>query len=659
MPQPAVEVPQDSITIGPAPSKVVEKESPKPLFVPPAAVPAGPSGLLNLSSPQGLLNLSTSGSGALSMEFAELGPAPEMTIKILGQVQGLSADDKRVEADMHRREMNYLERFPYTEPDVNSVQLNQNLRQRYNDSRVTPDQVHEIGHLFAQERGIDLVSVPTELRELPFDGGSLGKIKEHVHRLAEAFFDNPRASQNPEKCATVKAETDRFLELLLQARAEGDPQLTSQDLSCTEVYKLVSGNVGALALQDRAASEAAIGDHGVRHLVGHNIRVCETMADEIQKNGGVVTAKDRLILHQAMILHDMGYSTQNVRESINQIGVQGQDFGHPVLGGRYLRERFQNTEDPMRRVFSGDDVALMHRCMIYHDMDEFGKAGLDFSLAPQPTAEQRANNLESMTRLADNTHAFEDKLPEFIYANPQTLVSMRLMGAASELGEADTMAHLKGRLKNQLNAREDLSKDDRKAMGLAVDTMLPVDIDYAMRRILGNEPAYALDAKGKVHLTLQESAVHRDVCQLSGEDRYRLLKNWIKDLSGLKLTSIDPTKRVIDSEKVTFTVDLNGRRSREMTPFQEDLSKAFIENKPFSRWAVRDTGLAKQAHAVDQFLKASSLLGPDDLRQAASTFIEVGPRQNQAEIMAALRERQSELKQQRHDLLHSFLDSGH
>lgn len=549
---------------------------------------------------------------------------------------------------MREREKTYTDRFPYKEPTPQTRLARQALLKRYGDSRVLPFRVHEVNAKYAASLGADLDVAPATLRDLPFDPGSASAFKKEMHQLTDVFFNNPNSTQSPAKADLVKKQTDRFVDLMLKSQSE-----EGSELSCDEAYKLVAGNIAALAVQDRAATENALGDHGVRHLVGHNIRVCETMADQIEKNGGAVSAKDRLILHQAMILHDIGYATQNVRGAINHDGIQGQDAGHPLLSARYIRERSESAEDPLHKVFSKEDLGLVHRCVLYHDVNEFGKSGINLHVGAAPTSEQRVDNLESMMRIADNTHAFEDKLPEFLYSNPKTLVSMRLIKAASEIGDKGSMDTLKERLKDQIASREDLSLEDRRAMCIAASKFEPLDGIYSMRRIVGNEPEYALDSRGKVTLTVQESAVHKDIAQIAGDERYKILRMWVKDLSDLQLGQISPQQRVIDSEKVTFKVNLGAQRAKELTPFQSEIQKVFTGNEPFSRWATRDNCLGKTQEALEKLIESAPGLSGESLSQAASTFCEPG-----SAPIDSLRARLAQVRDQRQQILHGYMEQA-
>lgn len=638
-----------TLTARPAPTPPPAEAPPEP---PPGDVPAPPREAAPRETSWSIAGttVSLTGHGTLvqleepgHVAFAESVKRP---FSLAGQT------DADIREAMRGREGLYLKKFPYKDgPQADALRAE--LKHRYADSRVHPDRVHELTEQFAADRGIDLRAVPKELDSMACDQNAVGLIKQATDRLVDKFFASDQASNNPEKAELVKAESRRFLDLLIEARKEGDPHLASEQLSATEAYKLVAGNIGALAVQDRAAAENTLGDHGVRHLVGHNIRVCETLADQLQAQGVRVTAKDRLIMHQTMILHDLGYSTQNVRGAINNEGAKGQDAGHPLLGARYIRERFESPADPIRKVFSATDMQLMHRCVMYHDMDASGGPGVEFRMTPMPSFEDRGVNLESMTRLADNTHAFDDKLPEVLYRTPATLKHMRMIKTAGDIGDKTLLDGLKADLKDRLEHTAGLSDDDKHALGMAVKNMSGGEFNFSVRRILGNRPEYAIDPDGKVTVSLQESAVHRDVMKLCGQPALGLLDKYIKDISGAKVHVEDSQTRV-DTPAVNFELGVGKNRAQEMTPFQTQLSAAFLEDPAFAKWAVKDATDGAAQSAIEKLITTSHKLDEATLRKAAAKYMEVDGADQQG-ILDGLTNRSRSLTTQRKAALEEYL----
>jgi hypothetical protein len=559
---------------------------------------------------------------------------------------------------MRSLEKEYLAKFPYQDGQL-SVKLQGELNGRYGDYRSSKDRVHESISNFAEARGISM-DCPAEINSKAlFNAASAEQLKESLVTLADQFFDNPNASQNPLKARLARQEANRFIDLLVEVQKEGSlPPQGSVGLTNGKVHQLMARNLGALAIQDEAASEAFLGDHGIRHLVGHNIQVCETVADKLVETGTKVSAKDRLILHQAMIMHDLGYSTQNVRGAFEHDGLQGQDAGHPVISGKYMRELTADAQDPVGLIFSAEDMQLMHRCVLYHDKDANGGAGLDFRKTSKPSFDDRRANLESLTRVADNSHAFEDKLPELIYRHPKSLSVLRLAQTAKELGMEDLHSGLLADLGHQIQGRSDLSARDKKAMETALNQAGNSDVSYSVKRILGNRPSFDVNSDGKLQVTIQEAPVHHRVSAAFGQADYSLLGNYIQEIGGQKPGTLKNGESTIQTPQIDFKLKLGSQKATSFTEFQSQLQQSFESDTAFKQWAVEENCLRKVSLAVSSLIKGAKSLDDSSLAALANKFVDLGDTPRTREnVLSALGQRTEELKAERKSQLSQYLET--
>lgn len=482
------------------------------------------------------------------------------------------------------------------------------LQERYQSEQASKDYVTLQIKRFAAERGVNLDELPPELKGIIFADDHEGKVAQSAVRIAERFFNSEKASLNPEKNRMVKAQTEQYLKLISQAQEEGS---VSKDLTGEQVYKLVSENIAAIAFQDRAASENLMGDHGVRHIAGHNIRVSMELADQLQSQGVMIGALDRLVLHQAMILHDFGYALDPVRAAINKEGIKGQDTGHNLLSAQLIREKAADPSDSLRAVFSGSDLALIHRGVLYHDQDESGKAGINFSFekGKQPS-ESRALNIESIVRTADNTHAFEDKLPELLYRIPDTLKYMRLLKTAGETGNTAMVEKLKGELAGVIGQRGDISEDDKQALTMAVKGLNGESYNFSVGRICGNKPVFTIIEQGgnnekikKLMIEVQESAIHREVMGLFGKDAYDQLKKFLVDNLGKKKDEIDLDQEKVEGESLVIKVTKGDRKATETTDYQRQISELLAGNPQLTRFSALDIPLSLSQKPLEDLIK--------------------------------------------------------
>ncbi|MBS2034888.1 hypothetical protein JST97_07865 [bacterium] len=569
-------------------------------------------------------------------------PAPSAPVpSVLSMLDEQPADDKHsVMADMMGREALYLGAYPYRE---GGEQVRSELAQRYQDPVAGAAHFHQEALEFAKTRGVDPQKLPEALQGKTFDADSAVLIKQELAGQVKAYFASLQGSTNPLKEKLSQQECDRFIDLMGQCQAEG----SLGKVSAGDVYRLASSNLNLLALQDRSAAEITFGEHGVRHLVGHNIMVCEKLCDQMAAQGVQVSAKDRLILHQTMLLHDMGYAVENVRGDFAKNGIKTQDAGHPLLGARYVRERLQNDVDPINAIFSPEEMNLIHRCVEYHDMDANGKSGVQLNMSAEPTALERQQNLESITRLADNSHALDDKVSDVIYRHPAALKTMRQIKTAGEVGDEAKVRSLQEGLKHDLEARTDLSADDKAALKQAVNQMSAGEYEFSARRLVGGKPDYAIDAQGNVTITLRESPIHKQIAQVSGQEPLKLLAGYMQDLSGVR-PEIDRTTRSVEAGNLRFDL----KPSSQLDDYQKAVSEVMLSDPKFRGWAVRDADMGKTQKAASNLLEAAANLTDEQLRRQAAVLLDRvdAPR---AQILQALQTQLDEIKSERRQALYA------
>ena len=179
-------------------------------------------------------------------------------------------------------------------------------------------------------------------------------------------------------------------------RQEEGPEHPVSQLDASTAWTLAARSAAALSIQDVAAAETTLGDHGVRHLVAHNAHQGARLLDSFEKAGGTVKAMDRLIMDDVMVFHDMGYAVRPVRNSIRHNGIQGQDSGHNVIAAAYLRERTQDPADLIHKVYNHDDLDVIHRCLLHHDKPSSDAAKSDNLSLSDQTKQGRATNMETL-----------------------------------------------------------------------------------------------------------------------------------------------------------------------------------------------------------------------------------------------------------------------
>ncbi len=524
----------------------------------------------------------------------------EATLKALAATQ----NEKTQAANaMHQREATYLFRVPFKD-DEKSLKTRAAINERYKDSTTSAQSVTKTVNSYAIERGIDINKAPENLT------GALSSNPEAVKKAAQGVVDrlflSKEVSFNPEKHATVSEETSRFLDLALQAAPEG--------FSAADAYKLVASNLALVSYQDKAASENMLGDHGVRHLLGHNIKATEQLADGLEKQGVPVGPKDRLLMHQAMILHDLGYAMDSVRNPINSEGLKGQDAGHNVLAARYVRERSLDPNDPITKLFGASDMEIMHRSILYHDKDANGGPGVEFSMTSTPTQEQRAMNIETMTRIADNSHAFEDKLPELLYREPKSLKTLRLMKTAGELGDGALLKDLKSDLSSYISENPNLAKDDKEALLQSASSLGPESYRFSVGRIAGSKPTFDVAPDGKVILDVMESDTHQQTVGLFGLASFNQMEKFILDCTGQK-TRLSGNDEVIEGGNLAVNFHSGAHRVEGSAAFNQELNSELLSDRAFTKYSYLDNSYSVEQAVLEERVKKGDLGATGELAE--------------------------------------------
>lgn len=474
----------------------------------------------------------------------------------------------------------------------------ESLEARYNDEKTSAEYVQNQLSEFAGKSGLEKES-PAELADKKFNPETkkfiIDRLKEHIDRL---LLNKENGRFNPEKHQIAAEQTERYLNLIEQAQSDGDLQ---PDLDAQAVLDMAVENVWTLAYQDRVASENMLGDHGIRHIAGYNIKIAEQIFDELERNGQQPKAADRLMAHQIMIMHDLGYATDPVREGVNN-GEFSADKGHNLLSAKILRQRGENPNDAMSKMFSKEQLNLMHQGVLEHDDSK-----VDFRVS-EDSMEARKENLLSAIHIADNTHAFEDKLPELLYSAPDSLKTMRLLKVAGEIGDDALVEELKTQLVAQIENNDSYSKDDKEALVKAAKSLKANSYKFSVGRICGNRPKISIDNKGVITIKVQESAIHQETVKLYGEEEYDQLKKFIADLKGNGFSKKDAAKEMDKEEiecgeKVKIMLDIREERASEHSGDYQKRIENLVKDKEFREYSDQDIKMSEEQARAEGALK--------------------------------------------------------
>jgi len=543
---------------------------------------------------------------AVDQAFAGHGEPREPSDREIVETEAREAELK---AEMEGREKEYLERYrqkivqiqkqlgqesdprkrEQLQADLEKAQETYNgLEKRYESEQTSAEYVLNQLKEFAAKSGIDLEGRQFDGKK--FEKGQVAEtIKAAVLAQAEKYFTSEKkGTKNPKKHEIAQAVLGKMIDYIAQAITDGEmPPITDK-----RVYQLVMMMFVAVLYQDRAATENLLGDHGIRHVWGHNITMCEKIADSLASHGQTVTAMDRFMMMLAMTYHDLGYAMDPVRYPINQGGF-GADAGHGVLAAKYIREV------DLVEILSPDQMRLLHEMVLTHDYTP--KQGF---IVNDNKPEARAQNILEAIRVADNTHAFEDKLPELLFAYPKTLLYMKLIEVAIKSGASkETIEQLKNQLQAEIKASNDFSEDDKQALANAVSIIGPGTAKFTVGRICGHRPEISVDAQGRTTIKVEESEIHRLVVGIFGQQPLDQLRKFVADLTGQKKEEVDLDVDSIGNGKITIMIDKAQQLGKvEKTDYQLAVER-IITDQSFQEFLTKDNFLASQIKDLENQLE--------------------------------------------------------
>jgi len=300
------------------------------------------------------------------------------------------------------------------------------------------------------------LGVNPDLERVPetYDG-----ITERVTQELQAFRET--RSLTEEEFETIRGEIVEFSSLY--GKAYGTENIT-------KAYEVTRDNARKLLYQHIIDKTVFVGsDHGLRHIVNGDIRFAKQMMSSLREKGVVVSAKDEVIMHQAIIDHDLGYTAG---AALAPMGFQA-TTDHPLIGGRFIEDNRQYYVDK----FGENGYQAIHGAVLNHSYPrlEFQSDGTD-------------GVHEGLIRGAISTVdslgvTVETKTPEFFWKKDamRTLLKIRL---AQETMGGKVPEELMGRYKQELIgvAGQEQNPDRRSGYENAINNFFN---EFTVNNVLG------------------------------------------------------------------------------------------------------------------------------------------------------------------------------
>lgn len=202
----------------------------------------------------------------------------------------------------------------------------------------------------------------------------ISEITLEAERLVTIYF---HSKDNAQKCEAVIATVREFIDLMKAAQQEGQIPL---ELLAKDAFKVIAQNITALALQDKGREITTIVELDAAHLTEHDIARCMQLADQWSQNGHSLSAMERLLIHQSIIYHKVGYMVPPILEAVAERGINGRELGIPMLAARYVRSQYEDSKSAWKNLFSEQAFEALHRAILYQGdtlQNDYAKAEPD------------------------------------------------------------------------------------------------------------------------------------------------------------------------------------------------------------------------------------------------------------------------------------------
>ncbi len=174
---------------------------------------------------------------------------------------------------------------------------------------------------------------------------STDQISGHIASELRELRDKGFIKKDEEK--RIQAEAEKFTQLYTQAFPDAKPR---------EVFELVRDNSRKLAYQTERDKYVFSGSsHGTTHILEGNMRMADRMLESL---GDRATAKDKVLIHQIIVDHDIGYTAGIAQAK----GAFEASKDHPLFSTSYVEA---NKEYYIEK-FGTDGYEMIKKGILQH-----------------------------------------------------------------------------------------------------------------------------------------------------------------------------------------------------------------------------------------------------------------------------------------------------
>lgn len=283
--------------------------------------------------------------------------------------------------------------------------------------------------------------IATELKELT----EKGFIKEDEVRL-------------------IQQEAEKFAGIYAEAFPDANPQ---------QIFELTRDNARKLAYQTERDKHVFSGsDHGTRHILEGNMRMADKMIESL---GDKVSAKDKVLIHQIIIDHDLGY-TLGVAQAKESFAASKD---HPLFSAKFV----EANQEYYKQMFGKDGYEMIKEGILQHSYvkSEYGTS-TDLEKGFNPDI------IRSITSTVDALGVTaEIKCPAF-FRSPEVISVLQKVKLYAETHKGEVSPEALAMYKDELRkiANKEPNKTRREGFYNAIENQFnPVTVEMTLGQYTG------------------------------------------------------------------------------------------------------------------------------------------------------------------------------
>lgn len=303
------------------------------------------------------------------------------------------------------------------------------------------------------------------LREAPEASvENVGEIADLVAQELQEFHEHSEIAVNENEVKLIQAEAEKFA----QVYQEAFPDVSSQ-----QVYEVTRDNVRKLAYQTSLDKRVFSGsDHGTRHILEGNMKWADKMLDSL---GDRATTKDKVLIRQIIIDHDLGYTT-GVAQAEKSFAASKD---HPIFSAGFI----DANQEYYTQMFGEDGYEMIRDGILQHSYVQS-----EYASVADPEKGFNPDLIRSVTSTVDALGVTaETKCPAF-FRQPDVVRVMQKVRLYTETHDnevpSDVLEKYKGELR-EIAGRES-NPDRRRAFDNAIEKQFnPTTVEMTLGQYAG------------------------------------------------------------------------------------------------------------------------------------------------------------------------------